>query len=146
MKEIIDLNKWLLDYPADLFLEEDLMLSASDPIDELSGFPQECREKIQCLRAEIEKRIPAGFTYGMGLGLGSPCLYLTYGKDWEDPKFCGHAWDENRSILEQLEEMDWSVALADAMAQSRTAERQQMWQETMRSIADAPPRRSAVKV
>lgn len=136
MKEIIELNKWLLDHPAELFLEEDLMLDRGDPDGELDPLPEDCREKIQSLRAEIEKRIPSGFTYSLGFGLSSPHLYVAYGTDQKNAKFCGPAWDMNRSILEQLEEIDWSAALADAMAQSRTPERQQIWQETIKSIAD----------
>ena len=58
MKEIIDLNKWLLDHPADLFFGRRLNVECKrSRTTTLSGFPPECREKIQTLRAEIEKRI-----------------------------------------------------------------------------------------
>ena len=115
MKEIIDLNDWLLEHPARVLLAGELVLERNDQESELKCLPCECREKIRLLCRELELHIPIDFNYLLTFGLGEPELVLARqaGVHFD---FFGPDWMEDRSIFPQLADADWDSMRREANA------------------------------
>jgi hypothetical protein len=115
MKEIIDLNKWLLKHPARVLAAGEILLERNDQESELQRLPGECRERIRLLCGELELQIPSDFNYLLRLGFGEPELVLARAAGIHFD-FFGPDWIEDRSIFPQLADADWDSMRKDANA------------------------------
>jgi hypothetical protein len=116
MKEIIELNKKLIEQLGRCFPEGALILGRNDQPEELAALPAALREEIEQLRGEINEVVPNDFTYSFDLGDDCPGLMIEYEDGSQTGFFRGHNWQLNRSIIEQLKEFNWDAEREQALA------------------------------
>src|SRR5579883_2670634 len=116
MKEIIELNKKLLQQLGKCFSEGVLVVSRYEQPEELERLPSALRNDIEKLRDEINRVVPNDFAYTFFLGDDSPDLNIEYQDGAQTGFFRGHEWQPERSILEQLKNFDWDGERKQAIA------------------------------
>lgn len=132
MKEIIDLNRRLRSHLGRCFPNEVLVLERADKPQDLLRLPAAFREEVDLLRAQISHLVPDDFDYILGLGDGSPFLSLTYNDGAQTQASCPQDWNSDRSILEQLKELDWDSVRGEVIG------RCQIFNKMLEVSKDAP--------
>jgi hypothetical protein len=92
MKEIIELNKRLLEQLGKCFSEGVLVIGRDDSPDELARLPAALRKDIEQLRGEINQVVPNDFTYHFFLGDDSPDLKMIYQDGAQTEYGLAHEW------------------------------------------------------
>jgi len=139
MKEIIELNKRLLEQLGKCFSEGVLVIGRHDQPDELARLPGALRKDIEQLREEINQVVPNDFTYAFFLGDDSPNLTIEYEDGAQTGFFRGHEWQSDRSIIEQLKGFNWDAERKQAIAGC------QMFDEMRQNAKHMPSRLPSTK-
>ena len=113
MKEIIALDEKLAALPADTLPEEGIDISRHETHDAVATLPAELRAEIEALQGALNAVVPEPFDYFVFLAGG------------EEPSFniqfenmpAGGDFDAERSIVEQVRELDWDAQRTLAVEQ-----------------------------
>ena len=119
MKEIIKLNARILTQVGDHLPEDGLDIFRGEKPDELNVLPEVLRREVCAFCEELNKAIPDDFSYILSVGSHAPTLRLEYRDGANTAYSKPREWKNERSIFEQLKEIDWDADRAEAISASR---------------------------
>jgi hypothetical protein len=134
MKEFIKIGARILMQMGDHLPEEGLYINRKHISEELKSLPDALRRDVLALREKLNKSLPDDFNYWLNFGSDGPSFALDY-EDGMMSMFCnGHHWKNERSIFEQIGELDWQAERTLALTASKT------FDGIKESTKDLPPR------
>ncbi len=119
MKEIIKLNKSILEDAGHRIENDGIILTRRGESEAMGEIPDKLKKAIRKLLESLDKAIPDDFGYLLRLGFECPTFNLTYSDGAQSEIMSSCSWDEDESIFEQLDEMDWNGSRLAAISNSQ---------------------------
>jgi hypothetical protein len=125
MKEIVELNRRIRTEAPEIVPKKFgflMVCRGEDGPGQLKKLPAGISAELDELRQKLDIAIPNDFAYQIILGDDKPDLALEYNDGAQTAANCPVEWDEERSIFDQLKEIDWESERKEVLARCQTFE------------------------
>jgi hypothetical protein len=132
MKEIIELNNHIRrEMPELADAEEGLIVAREDQPSDWGALSAPLREHVERVVAELNRILPADFSYCLYLGDNDPVLGLSFQDGAQVETFRNIPCEGDESLAEAFSGIDWDDQRAAAMEECQTFDRMKEYAETV---------------
>ena len=117
MKEILALDEKIMALPEGTLPEEGIDISRNERADAIETLPEEIRAGIDALQHALNEAVPEPFDYFVFLGGDDEASFSIHYEQMPAAGSIGGDFDAERSIVEQVRELDWEQQREMAVAQ-----------------------------